>query len=133
MYQKQCFLLNEKHLTLKYYSYLRFSFISELFQDLKDFMDNAKEGFIYFSLGSNVRSKELNQATLTAIVQAFKEVPYKIVWKFEGDDLPGKPDNVKLVRWAPQQIVLSKSLLICVIIIFWKYEISLATGIFLAT
>ncbi|XP_018573569.1 UDP-glucuronosyltransferase 2B7 [Anoplophora glabripennis] len=77
-----------------------------LTKDLKDFMDNAKEGFIYFSLGSNVRSKELNHDTLTAIVQAFKEIPYKVVWKFEGDDLPGKPDNVKLVRWAPQQIVL---------------------------
>lgn len=85
-------------------------FNTELFQDLKDFMDNAKEGFIYFSLGSNVRSRELNRATLTAIVQAFKEIPYKVVWKFEGDDLPGKPDNVKLVKWAPQQVVLSKCL-----------------------
>ncbi|KAJ8923417.1 hypothetical protein NQ315_001975 [Exocentrus adspersus] len=77
-----------------------------LTKDLKDFMDNATEGFMYFSLGSNVRSKELNPDTITALVEAFREVPYKVVWKFEGDDLPGKPDNVKLVKWAPQQVVL---------------------------
>ncbi|KAJ8948061.1 hypothetical protein NQ314_008487 [Rhamnusium bicolor] len=77
-----------------------------LTKDLKDFMDNAREGFIYFSLGSNVRSNSLNQATLKAVVEALKEVPYKVLWKFEADDLPGKPDNVKLVKWAPQEIVL---------------------------
>ncbi|KAJ8959703.1 hypothetical protein NQ318_021895 [Aromia moschata] len=77
-----------------------------LTNDLKDFMDNAKEGFIYLSLGSNVKSRELNKASLTAIIEALRDVPYKVVWKFEASDLPGKPNNVKIVTWAPQQTVL---------------------------
>ncbi|KAJ8971085.1 hypothetical protein NQ317_019257 [Molorchus minor] len=80
--------------------------VKPLTKELKKFMDNATEGFIYFSLGSNVRSKELNPVTLRAIIEALSEVPYKVVWKFEADDLPGQPDNVKIVKWAPQQTVL---------------------------
>lgn len=77
-------------------------------QDTKDFLDNAKEGFIYFSLGSNVKSKDLRKETLTAIIDTLKELPYKVLWKFEADELPGKPNNVKLIKWAPQQSVLGE-------------------------
>ncbi|KAJ8923418.1 hypothetical protein NQ315_001976 [Exocentrus adspersus] len=75
--------------------------------DLKNFLDGAKNGFIYFSLGSNVKSKELRKESLNSIMQALGEMPYKVLWKFEDDYLPGKPQNVKLVKWAPQQAVLA--------------------------
>ncbi|XP_018561506.1 UDP-glucuronosyltransferase 2B15 isoform X2 [Anoplophora glabripennis] len=75
--------------------------------DVQDFLDSAKEGFIYFSLGSNVKSKDLRKETLEAIIDTLKSLPYKILWKFEADELPGKPDNVKLIKWSPQQSVLA--------------------------
>ncbi|KAJ8948058.1 hypothetical protein NQ314_008484 [Rhamnusium bicolor] len=77
-------------------------------KDLAEFLDSAKDGFIYFSLGSNVKSKDLKKDSLKAIIESLAEVPYKVLWKFEADTLPGKPDNVKLVKWAPQQNVLGK-------------------------
>ncbi|XP_018561504.1 UDP-glucuronosyltransferase 2B37 isoform X1 [Anoplophora glabripennis] len=76
-------------------------------KDVQDFLDSAKEGFIYFSLGSNVKSKDLRKETLEAIIDTLKSLPYKILWKFEADELPGKPDNVKLIKWSPQQSVLA--------------------------
>lgn len=45
------------------------------------------------------------------IMEAFSELPFKILWKFESDDLPGKPENVKIAKWLPQQDVLSKFVL----------------------
>ncbi|KAJ8959683.1 hypothetical protein NQ318_021874 [Aromia moschata] len=71
--------------------------------DLKDFLDGAKDGFIYFSLGSNVKSKELAGPTFTAIFEALKEVPLKVLWKFEDDNLPGKPEHIKIMKWVPQR------------------------------
>ncbi|KAF2878851.1 hypothetical protein ILUMI_27315 [Ignelater luminosus] len=72
-------------------------------KDLKKYLDEAAEGFIYFSLGTNVKSKDLSENVRNVILQAFSELPYKILWKFELDHLPGKPENVKISKWLPQQ------------------------------
>ncbi|XP_017774665.1 PREDICTED: UDP-glucuronosyltransferase 2B1-like, partial [Nicrophorus vespilloides] len=75
-------------------------------KDLNKFLDDAKEGFIYFSLGSNMKSKDLMESTRLSILKTFAELPYKVLWKFESEDLPGKPENVKILKWVPQQDVL---------------------------
>ncbi|XP_065170478.1 LOW QUALITY PROTEIN: UDP-glycosyltransferase UGT5-like [Atheta coriaria] len=75
-------------------------------KDLKDFLDSGKDGVIYFSLGSNVKSKELSLELRETLLKTLSELPYKILWKFEDDTLPGKPKNVKITKWAPQQDVL---------------------------
>ncbi|CAH1989795.1 unnamed protein product [Acanthoscelides obtectus] len=75
-------------------------------KDLKEFLDESKEGVVYFSLGSNVRSADLKQEEFEAIVQALSELPYKVLWKYESEDIPKKPKNVKFVKWTPQQDVL---------------------------
>lgn len=36
----------------------------------------------------------------------FSELPYKVLWKFEADHMEGKPDNVKISKWLPQQDLL---------------------------
>ncbi|XP_017775529.1 PREDICTED: UDP-glucuronosyltransferase 2B10-like isoform X2 [Nicrophorus vespilloides] len=79
----------------------------DLPKDLKLFLDEAKEGVIYFSLGSNVKSKYIPEETREVIMKSFAKLPYKILWKFESENLPGKPDNVKIVKWTPQRDVLS--------------------------
>ncbi|KAJ8959681.1 hypothetical protein NQ318_021872 [Aromia moschata] len=87
----------------------RRTLLTNTVQDLKDFLDGAKDGFIYFSLGSNVKSKELAGPTFTAIFEALKEVPLKVLWKFEDDNFPGKPEHIKIMKWVPQEKVLSHS------------------------
>ncbi|KAK5639987.1 hypothetical protein RI129_010798 [Pyrocoelia pectoralis] len=74
--------------------------------DLKEKLDNAENGFIYFSLGSNVKSKDIPMETRTTILETFSELPYTVLWKFEAENLPNKPDNVIISKWLPQQDVL---------------------------
>lgn len=76
--------------------------------DLKTFLDNAKEGVVYFSMGSNLRSKNLPLEKRQAILNAFSKLKLKVLWKWEDDVLPGQPKNIKLSKWLPQPDVLGK-------------------------
>ncbi|XP_078038087.1 UDP-glucosyltransferase 2-like [Augochlora pura] len=74
--------------------------------DLQLFLDNAPEGFIYFSLGTNVMVKSIPKETVQVFIDVFAKLPYKVVWKFE-EDMPNKPDKVYIDSWLPQQSILA--------------------------
>ncbi|XP_967685.3 UDP-glycosyltransferase UGT5 [Tribolium castaneum] len=76
-------------------------------QDLQEFLDSAKDGVIYFSMGSNLKSAVLPSDKCDAILKTFAKLKQKILWKWEEDDLPGKPPNVKTAKWLPQQELLA--------------------------
>ncbi|KAJ8930796.1 hypothetical protein NQ314_016373 [Rhamnusium bicolor] len=76
-------------------------------KDLQDYLDNAREGFIYFSLGSNVKSSLISNTTKEVILKTFSQLPYQILWKFE-EELTGKHNNIKIQKWFPQQDIVSK-------------------------
>jgi hypothetical protein len=76
------------------------------FQDLQKFLDEAKDGVIYFSLGNNVRSDLLSEEKGLAFIEAFCELPQKILWKWDLASLPGQQANVKIGTWLPQQDIL---------------------------
>ncbi|XP_031357372.1 UDP-glucuronosyltransferase 2B15-like [Photinus pyralis] len=73
---------------------------------VKKILDGASEGFIYFSLGSNIKSKDISPRTLNVILDTFWKLPYKVLWKYELDDLANKPSNVHILRWVSQMEVL---------------------------
>lgn len=78
-------------------------------QDLKQFLDKSGEGVVYFSLGTNVKSSLLPRDKLDAILSAFSEIEYKVLFKFEADGLQNAssiPGNVLTRKWIPQQDVL---------------------------
>ncbi|XP_061392910.1 UDP-glycosyltransferase UGT5-like [Musca vetustissima] len=81
--------------------------IQPLPEDIQQFLNSSTEDVIYFSLGSNVKSKDFSPERLEMIVNIFKKLPYKILWKFENPHLPGKPDNVLIKPWFPQTDVLA--------------------------
>lgn len=81
----------------------------QFFKDLQETLDSAKEGVIYFSLGSTVRTVNIEERLRKVIVSALAELPYTVVWKWESDHLPDKPDNVIIRNWLPQQDLLGKS------------------------
>lgn len=74
-------------------------------KDLQDYLDNAKDGVIYFSLGSSINSKQMPDITKKVILETFSQLPNKILWKFD-EEIVGKSDNVKIMKWIPQQDVL---------------------------
>nr|XP_003705446.1 PREDICTED: UDP-glucuronosyltransferase 1-2-like [Megachile rotundata] len=75
-------------------------------KDLKRFMDESKEGFIYMSLGSNARSADIPMHVKQIFFDVFSKLPYRIVWKYE-EDFPVKLDNVFTAKWLPQQSILA--------------------------
>ncbi|XP_028153804.1 UDP-glucosyltransferase 2 [Diabrotica virgifera virgifera] len=76
-------------------------------EDLQKYLDDAKDGVIYFSMGSNVKSSTLPLEIRQALMKAFSKRKEKVLWKFEDDNMPGKPANVKIEKWLPQSDLLA--------------------------
>lgn len=76
--------------------------------DLQKFLDNAKEGVVYFSFGSHISSRDMSEERRRLLLEALSELPFQVLWKYDEEDLTGKPENVLLYKWVPQQDVLSK-------------------------
>lgn len=77
-------------------------------EDLKQFLDNAPHGVIYFCMGSNVKSKDMGEEKIIDVLKVFSGIKQKLLWKFEAEELPNKPDNVVIRKWLPQRAVLGK-------------------------
>lgn len=80
---------------------------SPLPADLEHFISSAKHGVIYFSMGSNLRSKYLPMETRQAILDTFRGLKQRVLWKFEDPKMEGKPDNVYISEWFPQDDILA--------------------------
>ena len=79
-------------------------------EDIKTFLDDASEGAVLFSWGSMVRASTLPKQKLQAVLKVIGNIPRKVIWKWEVDDLPGKPNNVMIKKWLPQFDVMSEYL-----------------------
>lgn len=71
-------------------------------------MDNAKEGVIYFSMGSIWKSKDIPKPIKEGLVKIFGELKQTVIWKYEDDDLKHLPKNIHTVKWAPQTSILGR-------------------------
>ena len=76
-------------------------------EDIQKFIDESKHGVIYFSMGSNLKSAMLPMEKRKALLKALGSVKQRILWKFEEKELEGKPDNVFISDWFPQDDVLA--------------------------
>lgn len=77
-------------------------------KDLKDYLDKAEHGVVYFSMGSVLKSKNMPREKIDVLIGAFKQLKQKVLWKWEEDNLSGIPDNVRTMKWVPQADVLGK-------------------------
>lgn len=79
------------------------------YQDIKKFIDDASEGVIYFSIGSNLQSSQMSEGKRQAFLEAFSKLKQRVLWKWETDSLPGQPKNVMISKWLPQSDLLGNS------------------------
>lgn len=77
-------------------------------KDIAEYLDNAHEGVLYFSLGSMIKMTTMPPEKLDAIFDVLGSIPQKVIWKWEDEVLPRKLDNVMTKKWLPQFDVLSK-------------------------
>ncbi|XP_011059492.1 PREDICTED: LOW QUALITY PROTEIN: UDP-glucuronosyltransferase 2B19-like [Acromyrmex echinatior] len=80
--------------------------LAALPENLKEFITDAPNGFIYMSLGTNVRISSLSEHVQSIFRDVFTNLPYKILWKHD-NELPNKPDNIYIAKWFPQQSILA--------------------------
>lgn len=69
-------------------------------------MDDAPDGVVLFSLGSNIKSSMMAPEKIRQILEAFSKLKQKILWKFEAKNLP-LPHNVRVSDWLPQSDLLA--------------------------
>ncbi|XP_063616893.1 UDP-glucosyltransferase 2-like [Cydia splendana] len=75
--------------------------------NLQKIMDEAKHGVIYFSMGSNAKSKDWPESLKKEFMEVFGGLKQTVLWKFE-EQLPNLPKNVHILEWAPQQSILAR-------------------------
>ncbi|XP_069675720.1 UDP-glucosyltransferase 2-like [Periplaneta americana] len=73
-------------------------------EDLQTYLDEAKEGVIYFSMGSMIRSETFTETKLRAFIDAFSQLPQRVLWKT--GNISELPTNVKTAAWLPQLEIL---------------------------
>ncbi|XP_013186739.2 UDP-glycosyltransferase UGT5 isoform X5 [Amyelois transitella] len=78
----------------------------DLPKDLKAYLDSSKHGVIYISYGTNVSPSALPAEKIQMLARVFSRLPYDVLWKWDKDELPGKPKNVKISKWLPQSDLL---------------------------
>ena len=68
--------------------------------DLAEWVNNADEGLIVFSMGSMVRSMHSSKSEMIAKVLA--KLPQRVIWRYAGDTPKGLGKNTKIMEWIPQ-------------------------------
>ncbi|XP_046411251.1 UDP-glucosyltransferase 2-like isoform X4 [Neodiprion fabricii] len=76
-------------------------------QDIRKFLDDAEHGAIVISFGSNIQSSTLESDKIKIILAALGQLKQHVLWKFEATDLSGRPKNVMIRKWLPQNDVLA--------------------------
>ncbi|KAK9746317.1 UDP-glucoronosyl and UDP-glucosyl transferase [Popillia japonica] len=75
-------------------------------EDIQQYLDDAKDGAIYFSMGTNVRTKFIPQYFIETMLEAFSHLPYRILWKMDEIMPEYQSNNIHMVTWVSQQDVL---------------------------
>ncbi|XP_017001726.3 UDP-glycosyltransferase UGT5 isoform X1 [Drosophila takahashii] len=75
--------------------------------DLQQILDNAPKGVILISWGSQLKASSLPAARRDGIVRAIGKLEQQVIWKYENDTLPNKPENLHIRKWLPQRDILA--------------------------
>lgn len=76
--------------------------------DLQEWFDASDDDVIYMSFGSSVNNTYMNPDKRNAFLSAFQRLKgQRVLWKWDGEELPGRPETVRIGQWFPQSDVLA--------------------------
>ncbi|GLV33061.1 UDP-glycosyltransferase family 36 member D1 [Carabus blaptoides fortunei] len=75
--------------------------------NIEKFISESPHGAIYFSMGSMIKAHTFPDEKRDAFLGAFGKLRQRVLWKWENDSMPAKPDNVLIQNWLPQYDILS--------------------------
>ncbi|XP_028283983.1 UDP-glucuronosyltransferase 1-1-like [Parambassis ranga] len=73
-------------------------------EDLQPWV-SGQHGFVVFTLGSMV--SDMPPDTTSVFLEAFRQIPQKVIWRYTGQVPDNVPENVKLMNWVPQNDLLA--------------------------
>ncbi|XP_029931090.1 UDP-glucuronosyltransferase 1-1-like [Myripristis murdjan] len=73
-------------------------------QDLESWV-SGEHGFVVFTLGSMV--SVLPEEIAAVFLEAFRQIPQKVIWRYTGPVPDDVPENVKMMKWVPQNELLA--------------------------
>ncbi|XP_055837308.1 UDP-glycosyltransferase UGT5-like isoform X1 [Episyrphus balteatus] len=76
-------------------------------EDLKKILDNAKNGVVYFSFGSNVQGKYLDKVKAKLMFDILSKLKQTVLWKWDDSPPPGQSPNIHYKTWLPQDDILA--------------------------
>uniref|UniRef100_A0A3B4THR3 glucuronosyltransferase n=1 Tax=Seriola dumerili TaxID=41447 RepID=A0A3B4THR3_SERDU len=62
-------------------------------------------GFVVFTLGTMV--SDLPEEKTSIFLEAFRQIPQKVIWRYTGQVPDNVPENVKMMGWVPQNDLLA--------------------------
>lgn len=77
-------------------------------KDIDQFISNAKQGAVFLSLGSNVKSSTVRPEIVQIIFKVLSELKENVIWKWEDlENTPGNSSNILYKNWLPQDDILA--------------------------
>ncbi|XP_053294191.1 UDP-glucuronosyltransferase 1A1 [Pleuronectes platessa] len=68
---------------------------------------SGEHGFVVFTLGTMV--SDLPEEIASIFLEAFRQIPQKVIWRYTGQVPDNVPGNVKIMSWVPQNDLLAHS------------------------
>uniref|UniRef100_A0A336LSP1 CSON003227 protein n=1 Tax=Culicoides sonorensis TaxID=179676 RepID=A0A336LSP1_CULSO len=75
--------------------------------ELKQFLDNATNGAILWTFGTNLPVSSTQPAKVDVMLKVLSKIKEKVVVKWESDDLSRLPKNILGQKWLPQDSILA--------------------------
>lgn len=82
--------------------------IDPLPKELQKYLDDSKDGVVYFNFGTNINIADLQTDKLKIILKCLWKLKQNVLWKYDGN-LQGIPKNVRSEKWLPQKSVLGNN------------------------
>ncbi|KAL6262841.1 hypothetical protein P5V15_005631 [Pogonomyrmex californicus] len=76
-------------------------------ENIRIFLDEAKDGAIVISLGTNLNWKAIGLDKIKTVITALSKVKQRIIWKLDIEVPFEIPKNLMIAKWIPQNEILS--------------------------
>uniref|UniRef100_A0A336LS81 UDP-glucuronosyltransferase n=1 Tax=Culicoides sonorensis TaxID=179676 RepID=A0A336LS81_CULSO len=76
-------------------------------KEIKDFMDSAKHGIVFFSMGSNIWPSRMSPEKREGILNSFNKIKLKVIWKWDDEKLDLDKNKFLVRKWLPQDSILA--------------------------
>ncbi|XP_014289134.1 UDP-glycosyltransferase UGT5 [Halyomorpha halys] len=76
-------------------------------EEFQKFLDNSKNGVVYFTFGSVINATSLPNEVIDIFMTAFGRLKQNVIMKWESGHLRNKPKNVITKEWLPQNGILA--------------------------